>query len=64
LTSPKFLGFDRFLAHLAKRQPNQADLLLKAVIAVAGRVRTDMARVWVQITRNTAAIRLGATHAA
>jgi hypothetical protein len=58
------LGLDRFMAYLARRHSNSANFLLKAIIAVAGCLRTGMARIKAHIGRNTAAIPLGFIYAA
>jgi transposase len=51
------IGFDRFIAYLAKYNPDWANWLLNALIAAVGRLRTSMPRLWAAMSRHTAAIR-------
>jgi hypothetical protein len=51
------VGFDRFIAYLAKYNPDWANWLLNALIAAVGRLRTSMPRLWAAMSRHTAAIR-------
>jgi transposase len=49
------IGFDRFLAYLAKCNPDWANWLLNALVAVVGRLRTSVPRLWAEISRNATA---------
>ena len=55
------IGFDRFIAYLAKCHPDRANWLLNALIAVVGRLRASMPRLWAAMSRNTAA-EFGSSH--